>query len=71
VTHHLLGTPTLESLRLERKTAAVLEYLALEGLEKSFADQLLEGNQNRVPRDAVRLCEGAGCGQFRSGFDFS
>jgi DNA-binding SARP family transcriptional activator len=33
VTHHLhlLGTPTLESQRLERKTAAVLAYLALEG----------------------------------------
>ncbi len=33
MTHHLhlLGTPTLESQRLERKTAAVLAYLALEG----------------------------------------
>jgi hypothetical protein len=33
VTHHLhlLGTPTLESQRLERKTAVVLAYLALEG----------------------------------------
>ena len=72
MTHHLhlLGTPTLESQRLERKTAAVFAYLALEGQTHKYklsgwlwpdsGETAARNNMRQLLRHTLRYAIGPG-----------